>query len=137
MTDNLTKEQRHKNMCSIKSTGTKIEKDVSKALRRLGYRFRKNVKTLPGRPDIAVKKYKIALFLDSCFFHKCPEHFKKPKSNLEYWEPKIQRNIERDKEINEYYKTNNWHILRVWEHEIKKDFDKTIIKIQKFIDKYS
>jgi len=137
MTDNLTKEQRHKNMCNIQSTGTKIEKDVSKALWNLGYRFRKNVKTLPGKPDIAVKKYKIAVFLDSCFFHKCPEHFKKPKSNLEYWEPKIQRNIKRDKEVSRYYKANNWHILRVWEHEIKKDFDKTIIKIQKFIDKNS
>lgn len=137
MTDNLTKEQRHKNMTNIRSTNTKIEKDVTKALWNLGYRFRKNVKTLPGKPDIAIQKYKIVIFLDSCFWHKCPEHFKKPKSNLEYWEPKIKRNIERDSQINQYYKDNNWHILRIWEHEIKKtNFQNTIEKIKNFIETY-
>ncbi len=137
MADNLTKEQRHKNMTNIRSTNTRIEKDVTKALWNLGYRFRKNVKTLPGKPDIAIQKYKIVIFLDSCFWHKCPEHFKKPKSNLEYWEPKIKRNIERDAEINQYYKDNNWHILRIWEHEIKKtNFQNTIEKIKNFIETY-
>lgn len=134
MADNLTPEQRHKNMTHIKSTNTKIEKDITKALWNLGYRFRKNVKGLPGKPDIAIKKYKIVIFLDSCFWHKCPEHFKKPKSNLEYWEPKIKRNVERDAEINRYYQNKNWHILRIWEHEVKKDFDNTLAKISKFID---
>ena len=137
MTDNLTKEQRHKNMTHIRSTNTKIETDVAKALWKLGFRFRKNVKTLPGKPDIAIQKYKIVIFLDSCFWHKCPEHFKKPKSNLEYWEPKIKRNIERDAEINQYYEDNNWHILRIWEHDIKKKpFKNTIEKIKNFIESY-
>ena len=72
--------------------------------------------------------------MDSCFWHKCPEHFKKPKSNLEYWEPKIKRNVERDVAINNYYQQKNWHILRIWEHEVKKDFDNTLAKISKFID---
>lgn len=134
MTDNLTKEQRHKNMTHIRSTNTKIESDVTKALWERGYRFRKNVKSLPGKPDIAIKKYKIVIFLDSCFWHKCPEHFKKPKSNLEYWEPKIKRNIERDAEINQYYKNNNWHILRIWEHSIKSDFQNSISTIEHFIN---
>jgi len=134
MADNLTPEQRHKNMTHIKSSNTKIEKDITKALWNLGYRFRKNVKGLPGKPDIAIKKYKIVIFLDSCFWHKCPEHFKNPKSNLEYWEPKIKRNVERDAEINRYYQNKNWHILRIWEHEVKKDFDNTLAKISKFID---
>ena len=137
MADNLTIEQRHKNMTNIRSTNTKIEKDVTKALWNLGYRFRKNVKTLPGKPDIAIQKYKIVIFLDSCFWHKCPEHFKKPKSNLEYWEPKIKRNIASDDAINQYYKDNNWHILRIWEHEIKKtNFQNTIEKIKNFIETY-
>ena len=137
MADNLTKEQRHKNMTNIRSTNTRIEKDVTKALWNFGYRFRKNVKTLPGKPDIAIQKYKIVKFLDSCFWHKCPEHFKKPKSNLEYWEPKIKRKIERDAQINQYYKDNNWHILRIWEHEIKKtNFQNTIEKIKNFIETY-
>lgn len=134
MADNLTPEQRHKNMTHIKSTNTKIEKDITNALWNLGYRFRKNVKGLPGKPDIAIKKYKVVIFLDSCFWHKCPKHFKKPKSNLEYWEPKIKRNVERDAEINRYYQNKNWHILRIWEHEVKKDFDNTLAKISKFID---
>ena len=134
MADNLTPEQRHKNMTHIKSSNTKIEKDITKALWNLGYRFSKNVKDLPGKPDIAIKKYKIVIFLDSCFWHKCPEHFKKPKSNLEYWEPKIKRNVERDAEINSYYQQKNWHILRIWEHEVKKDFDNTLLKIKKFIE---
>lgn len=134
MTDNLTPEQRHKNMTHIKSTNTKIEKEITKALWNLGYRFRKNVKSLPGKPDIAIKKYKIVIFLDSCFWHKCPEHFKKPKSNLEYWEPKIKRNVERDTEINSYYQQKNWHILRIWEHEVKKDFNNTLLKIKNFIE---
>lgn len=134
MADNLTPEQRHKNMTHIKSTNTKIEKDITKALWNLGYRFRKNVKGLPGKPDIAIKKHKVVIFLDSCFWHKCPEHFKKPKSNLEYWEPKIKRNVERDAEINSYYQQKNWHILRIWEHEVKKDFDNTLLKIRNFIE---
>lgn len=134
MADNLTPEQRHKNMSHIKSTNTKIEKDITKALWNLGYRFRKNAKSLPGKPDIAIKKHKVVIFLDSCFWHKCPEHFKKPKSNLEYWEPKIKRNIERDAEINSYYQQKNWHILRIWEHEVKKDFNNTLEKIKNFIE---
>lgn len=133
MTDNLTKEQRHKNMTHIKNSNTKIEQDITKALWKHGFRFRKNVKSLPGKPDIAIQKYKIVIFLDSCFWHKCPEHFIMPKSNLEYWEPKIQRNVERDLKINSYYTEKGWHILRIWEHEIKKDFSNTLIKIEKFI----
>lgn len=134
MTDNLTKEQRKKNMIAIKCSNTSIENKVCTHLWKLGYRFRKNVKSLLGKPDIAIKKYKIVIFIDSCFWHKCPEHFKRPKSNLEYWDPKITNNVERDKKVNLYYKTNNWHILRVWEHEIKKDYDNTIKKIIDFLN---
>lgn len=133
MTDNLTKEQRRKNMSAIKSTHTKMEDKVCYALWDRGFRFRKNVKTLPGKPDIAIKKYKLVIFLDSCFWHKCPEHFKHPKSNLEYWKPKIERNVNRDKEINKFYSEQHWYLMRIWEHEIKKDFDNTINKIERFI----
>lgn len=97
-------------------------------------RFRKNVKNLPGKPDIAIKKFKIVIFLDSCFWHKCPEHFKRPKSNLEYWDPKIERNVKRDIEVNKFYNDNQWHILRIWEHEFKNNLDATINKIETFIN---
>lgn len=133
--DNLTREQRQKNMHAIKSCGTKMEVFVCKSLWHYGIRFRKNVKELPGKPDIAIKKYKIAIFLDSCFWHKCPMHFKRPKSNNEYWDTKIKRNIERDKEINIYYSKNGWHIMRIWEHQFKhpKSKEKTIKEILEFI----
>lgn len=133
--DNLTKEQRKKNMCAIRSTNTKMENIISSELWNKGIRFRKNVKSLPGRPDIAIKKYKIVIFLDSCFWHKCPIHYKEPKSNKEYWLPKIERNISRDKEINEYYQSKKWNIMRIWEHEVKKELPETVEKIIEFISR--
>ena len=137
MTDNLTPAQRNKNMRAIKNSHTKMEDQICHALWNKGLRFRRNVKNLPGKPDIAIKKYKVVIVLDSCFWHKCPEHFKKPKSNLEYWEPKIKRNIERDNEINQYYINNHWHILRVWEHDYKKEMENTVLKIIYFIKTHS
>lgn len=135
--DNLTPKQRHKNMTHIKSADTKIEKNITKALWNLGYRFRKNVKCLPGKPDIAIKKIQNChIFGILVFGINVQEHFKKPKSNLEYWEPKIKRNVERDVAINNYYQQKNWHILRIWEHEVKKDFDNTLSKIKNFIESY-
>lgn len=130
-----TKEQRSKNMKAIRSKNTKMEVLVSKYLWNNGIRFRKNVKNLFGKPDIAIKKYKVVIFLDSCFWHKCPEHFIKPSSNIKFWEDKIAANVARDFKVNEYYKNKGWHVLRIWEHEIKKDFDNTMVKIIKFIYK--
>ena len=96
MADNLTPAQRKLNMQSIKSENTRMEEAVCKALWHKGLRFRRNVKGLKGKPDIAIKKYKIAIFLDSCFWHGCEKHFIMPKSNVEYWCRKINRNLERD-----------------------------------------
>lgn len=130
-----TKEQRSKNMKAICSKNTKMEVLVSKHLWNNGIRFRKNVKDLFGKPDIAIKKYKVVIFLDSCFWHKCPEHFIKPSTNVKFWEDKIAANVARDLKVNEYYTNKGWHVLRIWEHEIKKDFDNTMQKILKFIEK--
>ena len=114
-----------------------MEDQICRALWSMGLRFRRNVKGLPGKPDIAIKKYKIVIFLDSCFWHRCPEHFKKPKSNTAYWEPKIENNVIRDINITQYYITNNWHILRVWEHDYKRELNNTVIKIAYFIKTHS
>jgi DNA mismatch endonuclease (patch repair protein) len=119
-------------MQAIKSR-SKLEDRITKALWLNGVRFRKNVKSLPGKPDIAIKKYKTAIFIDSCFWHACPIHGNMSKSNQEYWIKKLKRNQERDKEINQYYKEKGWFILRVWEHEFKKDFEGTISKIMSFL----
>lgn len=134
--DNLSKEQRKKNMKAIRSTGTQIETIACKALWSNGIKFRKNIKNLPGKPDIAIKKYKIAIFLDSCFWHKCPFHFKQPKSNQTYWNSKIARNIARDREVNEYYKAHGWNLLRIWEHQLKSkdERENTVKNIIDFIE---
>jgi DNA mismatch endonuclease, patch repair protein len=134
MTDNHTQEQRRKNMQAIRSQ-SKLENMVTRELWNKGYRFRKNVKSLFGKPDIAIKKYKIVVFIDSCFWHACTLHGNKPKSNQEYWDKKLARNIQRDKEVNDYYLENNWNIKRIWEHEIKNDFKKSVNDIAKFIEK--
>lgn len=131
--DNLTKEQRRKNMQAIKSR-SKLEEKITKVLWHKGIRYRKNVKSLTGSPDIAIKKYKIAIFIDSCFWHVCPIHGNKPKSNHDYWTNKLKRNQERDQEVNQHYKEKKWSILRVWEHEFKMDFDGTISRIILFIE---
>lgn len=132
--DNVSKEKRSNTMKAVKSKNTKIEKIVSKEIWGRGIRFRKNVKNLKGKPDIAIKKYKIVIFIDSCFWHGCPLHGRIPKSNVDYWNNKIKRNIERDKSINQYYRRKGWNILRIWEHDLnKKKFSQTIDEIEEWI----
>lgn len=115
-------------MQAIKSI-SKLEDIVAKELWKNGIRFRRNVSSLKGKPDIAIKKYKVVIFIDSCFWHCCPEHGNIPKTNIEYWTKKLARNKQRDIEINQYYIQQNWHLVRIWEHELKQDFQKTIKKI--------
>jgi DNA mismatch endonuclease, patch repair protein len=122
MVDKITPEQRRKNMQAIKSE-SKLEDLVAKELWKRNIRYRRNVKTLFGKPDIAIKKYKVVIFIDSCFWHSCPLHMTMPKSNIEFWEKKLNRNRERDAEVNLFYKENGWHIVRIWEHEIEENLD--------------
>lgn len=133
MADKFSKETRSRIMGSIKRR-SKLEDKVSKALWKTGIRFRKNDKSLYGTPDISIKTFKIVIFIDSCFWHVCPEHFKMPKSNTDFWIKKVESNIERDKRVTEYYINKGWNLMRVWEHELKKDnFHTTIDKIAHFI----
>lgn len=120
-------------MKKIKSV-SKVEDKVSKALWNKGFRFRRNVKDLFGKPDIAIKKYKVVIFIDSCFWHACPTHGHMPKSNLEYWEKKLNRNKQRDVKVNQYYLEHGWKVKRVWEHDLKKsNIEQTIEEIADFI----
>ena len=128
MTDKITLEQRRKNMQAIKSK-SKLEDLVARELWKMGIRYRRNVKTLFGKPDIAIQKYRVVIFIDSCFWHSCPVHGNIPKSNVEYWNKKLERNRIRDEEVNDFYKRKNWHILRIWEHEIRDNPDLTIQNI--------
>ena len=133
MPDKVSKETRHNIMKSIKSTHSKIENIVTKSLWHKGIRFRRNVKDLPGKPDIAIKKYKIVIFIDSCFWHGCELHCKLPKSNIAYWKKKIESNMQRDMIINKYYSENGWNIMRAWEHQLKDNLPETILSIYNFI----
>lgn len=109
------------NMSHIRSTNSKPEEIVRKYLFSKGFRYRKNVKKLPGCPDIVLPKYRTAIFVNGCFWHKhnCPR-FVWPSSNQEYWEPKILRNVERDEKNTEQLKSLGWKVVIVWECELKK-----------------
>lgn len=133
--DRHTPEQRSKNMRAIKSKGTKDEVRLAKALWHLGYRYRKNNRTVYGTPDFTFKKLKIAIFVDSEFFHGKDWDIQKHriKSNREFWHKKIERNIERDIEVNNYLTTQGWKVIRFWSKEINKDLNSCISKIQKEI----
>lgn len=128
--DNLTKEQRHKNMVNIKSENTSIEICLRKALWKKGYRYRKNYKMLPGKPDIALTKYKIAIFCDSEFFHGKNWEVLKPRiekgSNSDFWIKKINRNRERDDEVNKQLLFLGWTVIRLWGNDIKKNVDECV-----------
>ena len=121
MADNHSKEVRSMNMSRIRSTNSKPEEIVRKYLFSKGFRYRKNVKKLPGCPDIVLPKYKTVIFVNGCFWHKhdCPR-FVWPSSNQEYWKPKILRNVERDKNICRELSSMGWNVITIWECELKK-----------------
>ena len=119
--DTLTPEQRSINMSKIRSKDSKPEITVRKMLFKEGFRFRIHDKKLPGKPDIVLKKYKTVIFVHGCFWHQ-HENCKRanmPKSNIEYWAPKIERNVQRDKEHAETLKEKGWQVIVVWECELK------------------
>lgn len=123
--DNLTKEQRHKAMSAVKSKDTSIELILRKALWKRGIRYRKNYNVLPGKPDIAITKYKIAVFCDSEFWHGFDwEHRKLDfKSNRKYWIEKIEKNMERDLQVDKNLRSMGWKVIRFWGRDIQKNLE--------------
>ena len=135
--DVLTREQRRKNMKNIKSNDTKIEVMLRKTLWKRGYRYRKNYKELPGKPDIVLTKYKIAIFCDGEFFHGKDWEVLKPRleksNNSEFWINKISKNRERDEEINKKLLCLGWTVVRFWGNDIKKRTDECVRVIEEAI----
>lgn len=121
--DRITPEQRRKTMQAVKSSDTKLEIRLRKALWKRGYRYRKNYKKLNGKPDIVFISSKVAVFCDSKFWHGYDWENRKYdiKSNREFWWKKIERNIARDIEVTENLRSHGWTVLRFWEHKINKD----------------
>ena len=122
MADNLSSEDRRKNMSHIRSKNSKPEETVRKYLFAHGFRYRKNVAKLPGKPDIVLPKYHTVIFVNGCFWHKhdCPR-FVWPASNTEYWTKKILGNVERDQNNYKLLEDAGWKVITVWECELKRD----------------
>ena len=119
MPDKITKEQRSYIMSQIRGTKTKPELIVKDSID--GRKLRYQPKGIPERPDFANKTKRIAVFIDGCFWHKCPRCYKPPKSNKKYWKAKIERNTNRDKDVNRKMRKDGWTVLRFWEHQVKKN----------------
>lgn len=134
MVDTFSKEIRTKTMKAVKQNHTKLEDSVIKELWKRGFRFRRNVRKLRGTPDIAIEKYKIVIFIDSCFWHGCEIHGSIPENNREYWKQKINRNKKRDEEITDFYRNHGWNVLRTWEHQLKINFSNSVDEIIEFIN---
>ncbi|MDE7295091.1 MAG: DNA mismatch endonuclease Vsr [Oscillospiraceae bacterium] len=123
MADNHSKEVRSYNMSRIQSANTKPEELVRKYLFAKGMRFRKNDKRYPGRPDIVLPKYKTIIFVNGCFWHmhdSCSK-FVMPKSNADYWTPKLMRNKKRDQDNINKLEKMGWNVIVIWECELSKE----------------
>lgn len=137
MADDLTYEQRHKNMQNIRAKDTEIEMILRKAMWKKGYRYRKNYSELPGCPDIVLTRYKIAIFCDGEFFHgkdwEALRQRLQKSNNSQYWINKIAKNKERDDAINKKLISMGWNVLRFWGRDIKKNTDECIKVIEETI----
>lgn len=133
--DRLTKEQRKKNMQAVKSKDSDIEIKLRKALWQRGYRYRKNYSKLPGKPDIVFISKKIAIFCDSEFWHGFNWDIKKKeiKTNKYFWIKKIERNIERDREVDILLKEKGFTVLRFWGRDIQRKTEKCVNKIERYL----
>ena len=133
MADNHSKEVRSMNMSHIRSKNSKPEELVRKYLFSKGFRYRKNVKTLPGCPDIVLPKYKTVIFVNGCFWHGhdgC-KHYTVPETNTEFWVSKVRRNKERDVFNVQRLESLSWGVITIWECELKsKVFQDTIAKVE-------
>ena len=136
MADDLTPEQRRRNMQAIRSKDTTIELRMRKALWQCGVRYRKNYKKLVGKPDIAITKYRIAVFCDSDYWHgyDWENRNQRIKSNRDYWVPKIERNMKRDREVTATLQEEGWLVLRFWEWQIRKQLDECVEEVLQSIE---
>lgn len=137
MSDPLSPSQRHICMSHNRSNNTKPEVKLRKELFRLGYRYRINKKGLPGSPDIVLAKFRTCIFVNGCFWHghKDCRYATKPKTNAEFWRTKIEKNRERDLRDYTFLESLGWHIVVVWECELKKKrIDGTIATVREQLD---
>ncbi len=122
VTDVFSSKKRSQVMSRIRSKGTTVEETLYRIVREsLGRRWRidRNVATLPGRPDVVVPALRLAIFADGCFYHGCPDHGHTPKSNQDYWIPKLARNCERDRSNRRRLRRLGYYVWAIWEHDLE------------------
>jgi len=115
-------------MSQIRGRDTKAELALRKAAFALGLRYRLR-STLPGRPDLVFPGARLVVFVDGCFWHRCPEHATAPVTNAAFWAAKIDRNVQRDKEITDRLEASGWMVLRFWEHELKRNPEEAAVRL--------
>lgn len=124
---------RARNMAAIKRTDTRPERVLRSILHRAGLRFRKDLRIQCSdrwvRPDIIFTRRRIAVFVDGCFWHSCPEHGRQPQVNTGYWSPKLSKNVARDRAADDALKQAGWTVVRVWEHEDPAQAAKRIVEL--------
>jgi DNA mismatch endonuclease (patch repair protein) len=124
MVDHLSKAGRSRNMAAIRARDTRPELALRSALRAVGATgYRLHSKMLPGRPDVAFTRWKVAVFVDGVFWHGHPAHWNPEKASSDYWRQKIARNIERDREANARLIDMGWRVVRVWDSDVRDDLD--------------
>lgn len=133
--DTISKKKRSEIMRAIRSKDSKMELALRQALDKLKIKYRKNVSGLPGKPDIVFDRKRVALFLDSCFWHGCGKHCRLPSSNKKYWASKIRNNKTRDRLVSKKYGSMGWKVLRFWEHDLSRSPEKILNKIKGMLKK--
>lgn len=129
MTDVLTPAQRSRCMSRVKSEDTKPELRLRSALWAAGLRYRLRYK-LPGKPDVVFPSARLAVFVDGCFWHSCPLHATRPKTNASFWASKLRENVERDDRVNAKLRENGWRVLRLWQHEVTSNLGEAVAKVR-------
>lgn len=132
MADDRSRQARSETMRQVRSRDTSCERRLRSALHRRGLRYSLH-KSLPGKPDIVFVAAKVAVFVDGCFWHGCPEHCRRPSSNREYWLPKIERNMARDKRVSTSLRAAGWRVVRLWEHEVRDSAERAASRVERIV----
>ena len=115
-------------MSRIRGSNTEPEVALRKAIWALGLRYRLS-STLPGKPDLVISAYRTVVFVDGCFWHRCPKHAKAPRTNPEFWQRKLAANVARDIFITKELTTQGWFVIRIWEHEVRNHLNRTARRV--------
>lgn len=132
--DRVSKETRSKVMSTVRSKNTRLEERLISILNSAEMTgFIRYAKGLPGTPDIVFEQERVAIFLDSCFWHGCPKHLRRPSSNTDYWQIKIDKNIKRDRRQRTSLRRLGWSAIRVWEHDLGNP-ERVIRKVSRYLE---